>query len=85
MKFQYQSNWLKICRDDRGLTMVSVAKQIGMSEQHYCNLERGVAGIPMNQIKRIAKVLKTDVKNLLEQKLADQKDLWLAQLKGKNK
>lgn len=33
--------WLKVLREDKGLTMKEMGKKLGISESYYCSIENG--------------------------------------------
>ncbi|GHV17765.1 hypothetical protein FACS18949_18330 [Clostridia bacterium] len=54
-----EKNWLKVARVCAGLRQIDVCKRVGMSQQHYSRIERGLYAdtLPPRTAKRIAVAL----------------------------
>ena len=58
---------LKQFRKARGLTQVTLSKKAGMKQPYYARLETGAETNPkLDALRRLAKVLKCKVSELLE-------------------
>ena len=60
---------LKTLREAASLSQEQIAKQVGVSQPHYHRWEAGETPIPVNQLKKLAKVLKTTPEKITGPKL----------------
>ena len=58
---------LKILREKVGLSQLSLAKQISISESRYQNYEKGRRNLPVSVSKKIAKIFKINWWELYEE------------------
>lgn len=56
---------LKELRQARGFTQKTLADKLGMSLTYLCNLENGKANVSLSTLRRLAKVLKVKVADLV--------------------
>lgn len=49
--------WLKKKRAEKAMTLAEVAKETGISESYYCQIENGSRNAPVHTAKRIAAAL----------------------------
>lgn len=63
-------NSLKIFkfRTLRGLTQEQMAEALSISQSHYCKMEKGKKNITIQRMTQIAKLLKVNVVELLDNK-----------------
>lgn len=53
-------NWLKLKREQRKMTQTDVARQVGITQPAYFNIETGARNPSVSVAKKIASVLKFD-------------------------
>ncbi|MFY0742125.1 helix-turn-helix transcriptional regulator [Solibacillus silvestris] len=51
-------DWLKIIREEKGLTQENVANMVGISRSTYGHIESGERGVTVSNAKKIAGALK---------------------------
>ena len=59
-------SWLKEIRLEKGLTMKSIASEIGISDCYYSQIENGVRNVPVKTAKKIAALLGFDWQKFFE-------------------
>jgi transcriptional regulator with XRE-family HTH domain len=57
----WKSNRLRVLRAERRLTQHKLAKRAGMSQGHYCRMERAEREPSDQELERLARVLKVDI------------------------
>lgn len=60
--------WLKKLRKDNNLTQVEMADMLGISQNHYCNIENGIKqkDLPLSMAEKIAIVFGTSMDSIVE-------------------
>ena len=57
----WKTNRLRVLRAERRLTQGKLAKRIGMSQGHYCRMERAERVPSERELEKLARALKVDV------------------------
>jgi transcriptional regulator with XRE-family HTH domain len=83
--FSAQSKFLRVTREKRNLSQGDVSKYLGLrSPQLISNCERGIVGIPINRIMRLAKLFKISHKKIVRAILQDEEAHILSQMLGES-
>ena len=60
-------DWLKRIRVSKALSQSEVADKVGISQNYYCQIEKGRRGVRVESAKRIASVLGFDWEQFFEE------------------
>lgn len=71
MKFKHVSHFLKTQRLRNNISQKELADTVGVHVQFISNVERSLATIPPNRIKKVAEALDADPKELFELHMED--------------
>jgi len=70
-QFRLQGEYLRSCREAKGLSQAEAAEALGIKHQFVSNIERGTASIPKKRIADVERVLGADHKLLISAILED--------------
>ena len=60
--------WLKELRKAKRLTQVDIAERLGISQNHYCNIENGLKqkDLPLSMARKISEVLDVPLEYIVD-------------------
>jgi putative transcriptional regulator len=59
-------NWLKILRNEKGITVKGIAEELGISHQHYYDIETGRRNPSIELSLKMAKYFNEPLESFLE-------------------